>query len=88
MFDAARQRAAEAETIAAGDDSLLNMVLVLESELATKIGDFASSLALLERIQHLVELSGDKVEHHKVLCGLAQAYASRGERKAAVAASS
>jgi len=85
-FDAATPRLEEAERIATGSDPLMKMVLVASAELAGRRGDFVQSLKLLERMQQLATVEGDKSEEHKILVNLAQAHAAVGDRVAALSA--
>ena len=84
LFDQAREKFAEAERIAKGNDVLVKTALVASAELAGRQGDFMRSLELLERIQKLVTVEGDKQEEHKILLSLAQAHAATGDRRAAL----
>jgi tetratricopeptide (TPR) repeat protein len=83
-FDAARDKFAEAERVAKGNEPLVKTALVASAELAGRQGDFMRSLELLERIQKIVTVEGDKQEEHKILLSLAQAHAATGDRRGAL----
>ena len=84
LFDAAREKFSEAERIAKGSESLVKTALVAAAELAGRQGEFMRSLELLERIQKIVTVEGDKQEEHKMLLSLAQAHAANGDRRGAL----
>jgi tetratricopeptide (TPR) repeat protein len=88
MFDLGREKFAEAERIArsGGSEALVKPALVANAELAGRQGDFSRSLELLERIQKIVTVEGDKQEEHKILMSLSQAHAAMGDRRAALSA--
>ncbi len=90
LFDAARAQLSQAEFIAAGDARLLRSVLVASAELASRQGELARQMEILERMvdgsakDKLSPWRGDKLDEHKVLLGLAHGHAARGERKEAL----
>ncbi len=88
LFDLGREKFAEAERIArsGGGESLVKSALVANAELAGRQGDFKHSLELLERIQKIVTVEGDKQEEHKILMSLSQAHAAMNDRRAALTA--
>ena len=78
-------RLAEAEAIAAKDEALVKMVLVAETELATRQGDFKRALEHLDALHGIVRGVGDAQERHRVALHLAQAHAGVGDRRTALA---
>ncbi len=82
--EAARSMLGEAERVARGDDALMKQVLVATAELSSAQGDFKRSRELLERVQDIALVAGDKQEEHKALINLAQSYAATGERQLAL----
>jgi tetratricopeptide (TPR) repeat protein len=88
MFDGGREKFAEAERIArsGGSEALVKPALVANAELAGRQGDFKRSLELLERIQRILTVEGDRQEEHKILMSLSQAHAAMNDRKAALSA--
>jgi eukaryotic-like serine/threonine-protein kinase len=87
-FDLGREKFAEAERIArgGGSEALVKTALVANAELAGRQGDFKRSLELLERIQRIVTVEGDKQEEHKILMSLSQGHAAMNDRRQAMAA--
>jgi tetratricopeptide (TPR) repeat protein len=83
-MEEARQRLAEAESIAAGDEGLLKSVLLAETELAIRQGDFKRGLELLDELRRIVHTS-DAPEKHRVALHLAQCHAGVGDRRTALA---
>jgi serine/threonine protein kinase/tetratricopeptide (TPR) repeat protein len=83
-FEVARVKFEEAESIAAGDASLVKNVLVAFAEQAGRKGDFKRQLEALERLQAMATTAGDKAEEHKLLVALSQARAAMGDRRTAM----
>jgi serine/threonine protein kinase/tetratricopeptide (TPR) repeat protein len=81
----ARQRLAEATTIAETDDPLLKQVLIAELELAMRQGDFQRGIQLIEDVRPAVKAKGDEAEMHRIAMYGAQSYAGIGDRRAALA---
>ncbi len=87
LFDAARARFSEAEAVADGNEALAKQVLSADAELSARQGDFKRAHAQLARIQQILGASSaDRQEEHKILCGLSQAHAALGDRRAAMLA--
>jgi tetratricopeptide (TPR) repeat protein len=84
QFDAAREKVAEAERIAKGNEALVKTALAASAEQAGRQGDFKRSLELLERIQRIVTVEGDRQEEHKIMLNLAQAHAAIGDKRSAL----
>src|SRR5262249_29641803 len=84
QFDAAREKVAEGERIAKGNEALVKTALAASDEQAGRQGDFKRSLELLERIQKIVTVEGDKNEEHKIMLNLAQAHAAIGDKRSAL----
>jgi serine/threonine protein kinase/tetratricopeptide (TPR) repeat protein len=74
----------DAEAIAGADEVLLKSVLLAESELATRRGDFKPALELLGRVHKIVRALSDVHEKHRVALQLAQSHASNGDRRTAL----
>jgi serine/threonine protein kinase/tetratricopeptide (TPR) repeat protein len=83
-FDAASQYFAAAERTGQGDEALVKTALVAGAELSGRQGDFRKSLEILEKLQKLATVGGDKQEEHKILVSLAQAHAAIGEKRVAL----
>jgi len=80
----ARHRLAEAESIAAGDETLVKSVLIVAAELATRRGDFTRGLELLDQLRRVVQAM-DVHERHRIALHLAQSHAALGDRQTALA---
>ena len=85
LIEASRQRLAEAESIAAGDEELLRLVLIAEAELATRQGDNKRALGLLARLHTMAHATSDSREQHRIALQLALALAGLGDRATALA---
>jgi tetratricopeptide (TPR) repeat protein len=85
LMEASRQRLAEAETIAAGDEQLLRLVLIAEVELATRQGDYKRALVLLVQLHTMAHATSDEQEQHRVALQLALSRAGLGDRPTALA---
>jgi serine/threonine protein kinase/tetratricopeptide (TPR) repeat protein len=84
-MDEARARLAEAEAIAGEDEALVKRVLMAETELATRQGDFKRALEKLDELQWIVRSETDSKEKHRVALQLAQAHGGLGDRRTALA---
>ncbi|MBL8612816.1 MAG: protein kinase [Myxococcales bacterium] len=84
QFDAARAQLSQAEYVAEGDAALVKAALVASAELANRQGDFARLGELLERLPVDGAAPADKAQAHKIMLGLAQACAARGDRPLAI----
>ena len=84
LYDAARAQFSAAEAIAQRRPELVKSALVANVELSGRQGDFKRSLSLLERLEAIVEDSGDKVEERKLLVSLVQTNAAMGDHAAAM----
>jgi tetratricopeptide (TPR) repeat protein len=84
-LDSARERLAEAEGIAEGDERLTKLVLVAEAELAIRRGDFTRALAVFDALQRIVHAMSDDQEKHRMALHRAQALAGMGDRFTALA---
>jgi eukaryotic-like serine/threonine-protein kinase len=80
-----RQRLAEAQGIAGDDDELMKAVLIAESELSTRQGDFKRALSQLDTLRRIVRSVSDAAERHRVALHLAQSHAGVGDRATALA---
>ncbi len=83
-MEEARQHLADAETIAKGDEALTKSVLLAESELATRRGEFKLAFELLERVHKIVKATSDVAEKHRIALQLAMAHAGIGDRRTAL----
>jgi tetratricopeptide (TPR) repeat protein len=83
MFDASRAQFSAAEAIAHDRQELVKSALVAAAEFSGRQGDFKRSLTLLERLQSIVTIGGDKIEEHKLLVSLVQTNAATGDHAAA-----
>ena len=80
-----RQRLAEAQSIAGDDEPLKKAVLIAESELSARQGDFKRALEQLDLLRGIVRSDGDPAERHRVALHLAQSHAGMGDRATALA---
>ncbi len=80
----ARQRLAEAETIAEGDEALLKLVLLAGAELATRQGDYTRALRMFDALHKIVRVLDDNQEKHRVALHLAHSHAAVGDRATAL----
>jgi tetratricopeptide (TPR) repeat protein len=83
-MEEARQRLEEAAVIAEKDETLIKPVLIAETELATRQGDFKRALEVLDELHRIVSAMSDDQEKHRVALNLAQAHAGLGDRKTAL----
>lgn len=92
LYDAARAQFSAAEAIAHRRPELVKSALVAAAELSGRQGDFKRSVALLERLEALVNANagagpataGQKAEEHKLLVSLVQVNAAMGDHAAAM----
>jgi tetratricopeptide (TPR) repeat protein len=84
QLDQARQRLAEAEAIAEGDEALLKPVLLASAEMATRQGDYTRALRMFNALHRIVRLD-DNQEKHRVALHLAHSHAAVGDRETALA---
>jgi tetratricopeptide (TPR) repeat protein len=84
-MEVARQRLAEAAEIAEKDEALVKPVLLAETELATRQGDFKRGLELLDQLNRIVRAKSDDIEKHRIALHLAQSHAGVGDRRTALA---
>jgi tetratricopeptide (TPR) repeat protein len=85
QLEQARQRLAEAETIAEDDEALLKLVLLAGAELATRQGDYTRALRMFDALHRIVRVLDDNHEKHRVALHLAHAHAGVGDRATALA---
>jgi tetratricopeptide (TPR) repeat protein len=85
QLEKARQRLAEAEPIAEGDEALLKMVLLAGAELATRQGDYTRALRMFDALHRIVRVLDDNQEKHRVALHLALSHAAIGDRATALA---
>jgi serine/threonine protein kinase/tetratricopeptide (TPR) repeat protein len=85
LLEASRQRLAEAEMIASGDEQLLRLALIAEVELATRQGDYKRALVLLVELHTMAHATSDEREQHRVSLQLALSRAGLGDRPTALA---
>jgi tetratricopeptide (TPR) repeat protein len=81
LMDESRQRLAEAESIADGDEQLLRITFIAGADLATLRGDYKRVLDLLGQLQ---PIASDDRERLHVALHLARAHAGLGDRKTAL----
>ncbi len=67
-MEESRQRLAEAELIAAGDEQLLRLVLIAAAELATRQGDNKRALDLLVELETMAHATSDGQEQTELPC--------------------
>jgi tetratricopeptide (TPR) repeat protein len=84
QIEHARQRLAEAETIAEGDEELLKLVLLAGAELATRQGDYTRALRMFDALHRIVRVLDDNQEKHRVALHLAHSHAGIGDRTTAL----
>ena len=85
QMEDARQRLAEAQSIAGDDGQLIKAVLIAESELSTRQGDFKRALEQLDALRHgIVRSVSDVAERHRIALHLAQSHAGVGDRATAL----
>jgi serine/threonine protein kinase/tetratricopeptide (TPR) repeat protein len=84
-MEEASKRLAEARAIAENDEALVKGVLMAETELATRQGDFKRALETLDELQWIVRSETDSKEKHRVALHLAQAHGGLGDRRTALA---
>jgi tetratricopeptide (TPR) repeat protein len=85
QIELARQRLAEAEAIAEGDEELLKPVLLAGAELATRQGDYTRALRMFDALHRIVRALDDNQEKHRVALHLAHSHAGIGDRATALA---
>ena len=83
-FEIARTHFADAERLAEGDEGLAKSVLLAYADMASRQGDFKRVVSMLERVERMTTVHGNKVEEHRVLLFRAQAHAALGDRRGAL----
>jgi serine/threonine protein kinase/tetratricopeptide (TPR) repeat protein len=84
QIEAARQRLAEAEAIAEGNEELSKLVLLASAELATRQGDYTRALRMFDALHRIVRAMSDVQEKHRVALHLAHSHAGIGDRLTAL----
>jgi tetratricopeptide (TPR) repeat protein len=85
QLDQARQRLAEAESIAEDEEALLKLVLLAGAEMATRQGDYTRALRMFDALHRIVRVLDDNQEKHRVALHLAHSHAAVGNRTTALA---